>query len=689
MTSLFHRSQAELKIWKQKYRLMQMKTARQRTKLERSVQKQQSELEKVSTLFTVPQLDRLRGKRTPWSTPDIQKSLAVMSTSKRAYKMLRASWNLPLPSERTLQAWMHKFELYPGVIRPVLELLRELATGMTNLEKVCTLSFDEMSVSGGIDWDKSTDTVYGSHSKVQVAMLTGIFSTWKQPIYFDFDQKMSNELLFRILDDVSATGLRVKAMVSDLGGTNRELLNKLGITPENSSFKHGQEDIHVFADMPHMIKLLRNHLLDTGWETGRATVSKATLQKMIMEDSQEIRLHPKLTFERINLIGAERMRVAPAAQVFSSHSATLASIVFPDNPGIQEFFQTIDNLFDVFNSHQPNENAKLVKSGFGLKLNQQMECLDKAYGMISGMRCKIRKDSTKQRKELLPCQRGILLSINSLKRLYRDLKENFGITYILTRRLNQDPLESFFSIVRALGRTNDNPSPSSFNSRMKILLFGSKLKAPKSSNVEFHEDHVTFATSRLIKMSTDPRMANEMGSNQLYLESHEPSDDHEKGDSAPLPDIDEVGYSEDALFYLAGYIASALKRKHKMDVGTVTGLASNPPNVGANWLLKLSRGGLMIPSQSLHKDIQDLEKSFNCIFTMEKLIGEKNISDKVSSVLQTRHKTIQEVVIREYVKVRIKIRIKSSNDAKRNAKFGKVTSRKNTRKSKQFINSHI
>lgn len=50
------------------------------------------------------------------------------------------------------------------------------------------------------------------------------------------------------------------------------------------------------------------------------------------------------------------------------------------------------------------------------------------------------------------------MSISALKGLYKDMHK-MGAAYLLTSRLNQDSLESFFSLIRGLGRFYDNPIP--------------------------------------------------------------------------------------------------------------------------------------------------------------------------------------------------------------------------------------
>lgn len=45
-------------------------------------------------------------------------------------------------------------------------------------------------------------------------------------------------------------------------------------------------------------------------------------------------------------------------------------------------------------------------------------------------------------------QKGAIISTTSVQHLFQDLKERYGISYILTHRLNQDCLENLFSQVK-------------------------------------------------------------------------------------------------------------------------------------------------------------------------------------------------------------------------------------------------
>ncbi|KAG8296553.1 hypothetical protein J6590_054369 [Homalodisca vitripennis] len=67
------------------------------------------------------------------------------------------------------------------------------------------------------------------------------------------------------------------------------------------------------------------------------------------------------------------------------------------------------------------------------------------------------------------CSKGLLISIESLRGLYKDLKAE-GYSYVMSSRCNQDILESYFSKIRGLGRFYDYPLPTTVTQRIKTLI---------------------------------------------------------------------------------------------------------------------------------------------------------------------------------------------------------------------------
>lgn len=78
---------------------------------------------------------------------------------------------------------------------------------------------------------------------------------------------MTTEILIKIIACIHEVGFEVVALVSDMGSTNIGLWKSLNITPSSPSFINPVtlKNIYVFADVPHLLKLIRNHFIDRGF----------------------------------------------------------------------------------------------------------------------------------------------------------------------------------------------------------------------------------------------------------------------------------------------------------------------------------------------------------------------------------------------------------------------------------------
>lgn len=69
-------------------------------------------------------------------------------------------------------------------------------------------------------------------------MARGLIGKWKQPIYTDFDQKITPAILNEICSRLHEIGYEVVACVSDCGGGNVGLWRALNISFEKPWFVH-------------------------------------------------------------------------------------------------------------------------------------------------------------------------------------------------------------------------------------------------------------------------------------------------------------------------------------------------------------------------------------------------------------------------------------------------------------------
>lgn len=240
----------------------------------------------LESLFTDAQIQVLMtGKRVQWSTDDIAAAVALHACSPKAYRFIRCKMNIPLPSEATIRRWTAKIEVQPGVQEAIFQVLKTLAPTLTEKERLVHLCFDEVHLSKRAQYDPRRDSMIGPHSQAQVIMMRPLFGNWKQPIYFGFDEAMTKEIFMNVTKKLYDIGFIVVSSVSDLGPSNQSFLGELGVyDTEQCSVPHPSNEelqIHFFADVPHMLKLFRNHLIDQGIRYSEASFGYDLLKTTI------------------------------------------------------------------------------------------------------------------------------------------------------------------------------------------------------------------------------------------------------------------------------------------------------------------------------------------------------------------------------------------------------------------------
>lgn len=204
----------------------------------------------------------------------------------------------------------------------------------------------------------------------------------------------------------------------------------------------------MFADAPHLLKLLRNWLLDTGFELKDGSVlKKDILTELIESGSTEISSLYKLTSRHLEVKKAQRQNVLLAVQLLSHTTATALKHYFHNATEekkiaaikLGEFIDLFNSWFDLMNTFAPA--ASTIKSPYGMYLKGQNKLLSDVLDTVSTMRCL-------SKNTMQVFQKGFIISIKSIQSLFTDLQEKYKILYLLTHRLNQDCLENFFSQVR-------------------------------------------------------------------------------------------------------------------------------------------------------------------------------------------------------------------------------------------------
>lgn len=199
--------------------------------------------------------------------------------------------------------------------------------------------FDEIYILNKVNLERRQQKIYGPHSTVQVAIVRGLFASWKQPIFYDYVTAMSKDILFNIISSLYKIGYIVLAIVSDLDPTNAKLRKSLNVgatipsvrNPDKARIavedkrcfiKHSSNEtlkIFIFADVPHLLKLAQNHLFDSGFVIDEQIVTEDILKELL--NSGDMKIAFNLTRMHLDVKNSQRQSVKLAAQVFSRRNA--------------------------------------------------------------------------------------------------------------------------------------------------------------------------------------------------------------------------------------------------------------------------------------------------------------------------------------------------------------------------------
>lgn len=299
--------------------------------------------------------------------------------------------------------------------------------------------------------------------------------------------------------------------------------------------------IFIFADVPHLLKLARNNLFDSGFIIDNKTATKDILDELVALNSGDMKIAFNLTRRHLDVKGSQRQSVKLAAQMFSNRNAK--AIEYCGKKGFfkKDNWQIMARVLQLFNDWFDILNCKSKfgkhsdSKAYGMELKKQDAVIDEMNELLSKMYIPIKKNESKTpclRNALLPFQKGILLTNKSLKELFQYVKEkystdSFKIEYLITRRLNQDVIENLFSYIRHMGGTNDHPSPVEWQYRLKSYILGKHAEETLSRNQNTEND-----TSSVNFMSIE-----EISSNSSNL-----------GNTKVTPEEDDYFAKEEELF---------------------------------------------------------------------------------------------------------------------------------------------
>ncbi|KAF0288772.1 Transposable element P transposase [Amphibalanus amphitrite] len=608
--------------------------------------------------------------------------------SRKQYNFLREA-GFPLPSVTTVNSRLRQFTVRQGSADATVALLQRHLRGRPARERLCILMFDEMKVNNLMDYDPREDQVVGPHKYLQQVMVRSLVGNWRLPLFFDFDRPMTADLLFDLVRQAESAGALVTGVVSDLGPTNQGLWRALGIAHDRkTSFTNPADpnrQVWVFADTPHLIKLARNHLLDDVLVLpGGGRLDRAFFTEVLSVDAgREFKLLPKLGFKsHVGVKGQARQRVRPAVQLLSNSVATAAER-FLGRREEAEFIRVLDRGLDALNGQNLADAKKLRRgmSGDSAEHQKALSDLEKAV--------KLRFIG---KRTLFPFQKGFLVTIASMRGLVNDVTAQLGPdSYVLTGRINQDPLESFFGLVRGKGGACLHPSPSEARCRVRNLTLMLALRLglnPLSGAGNASSPRTAAATTSATSAITTDMGSNEPDSGDLERAvmddfSEDSAADEVAGDiqeaesllatasrtpsararaatSSPLDPETGVSAEQYGLAHAAGYVAAKCRRiDPTLGAPTAQCLPGEAEPVEALWTRLISQGGLSVPSAEWLARFRAMEAVFCTTHHLEPdhISRAPRVVESLVERLAAETGSMDTRVIRRFVRLRTFIRL--------------------------------
>jgi hypothetical protein len=411
---------------------------------------------------------RLRGMR--WSKSDVAQATRLHHKSPSAYRLLRKEWQLPLPSESVLKRCSREFFKTPGVCNLTLGSLSDYLVQAEDSARIATLCFDGMSLSPSVRYDESRDEISGYDSRsgqpkvvneAVVGVLRGVKANWKQPIAYypvhsTLGQQGFSAAITECLQACHCAGIQVVAIIADQESSQWAHLSRQ-VSQQKPYIDHpvSKEPVFVVIDVPHCLKNARNALMRNNIRFDDNKVARwSDLVEFYNADScRDLRLACKLSDLHFTLRLGKKMKVSLAAQVLShSVSAGIRTLVHhgemtDDCLHTADFVQKLDAAFDRVNSSNAGDRG-LRRPIFSDTVDKQLEELSAVADFINSW-CFLPLTGRKE-KSTMKFKAGWLLSLESLRRLAKELIDRHGFRYVCLRRFTQDHVEvSYFMLQHA------------------------------------------------------------------------------------------------------------------------------------------------------------------------------------------------------------------------------------------------
>ncbi|KAL4126427.1 hypothetical protein QTP88_010649 [Uroleucon formosanum] len=532
----------------------------------------------------------LHKNRKPWTKAEKNVSMSLYYKSPSTYKHMRRN-KIVLPDESTVRRWLNSISYSTGFSPKYMEQLKLKADCMSFKERKCVILLDEMAIKKYIEYNKTLDEVEGFEdlgslgksnkpgSHALVVMIRGLYVNWKIPLnyYFTGSGVKGDSLVLIIkkcVQKILELGFLPSAIICDQGTQNRRMFSILGGSENEPFTTICCRKLFLIYDMPHLIKSIRNNLLNGNFKYKEEIISLSDVKKTYDIDttSSKVRSMIKITPVHLAPNAFEKMSCKLAIQLLSrSVAASIKTCVatgqLKSSTAINtaNFFIIVNDIFDSGNSknlfdNNPNKRPLSVKSP------QVFSNLKKSISTFKNL---VKINHKNKKISTPPCFSGMVWTSTALLNLYEselmEMTEKYPENefFLMTNRLTQDPLENLFSIIRQRNGYNRNPTARTFRCCFGNICSYSLMKCSDKCNCEEDDDeylNVDVLKECIIDRPNPDLVETDLDEEQNNLVSDNSSETSSLSlDCSPIP----ASLETCTVVYFSGYLANKCLEKFK------------------------------------------------------------------------------------------------------------------------------
>lgn len=440
----------------------------------------QKEFEKrLSKYLEKDQLEIIKGKtKVQWQPKTIAKALYIRRNGKSVLETVR-NYIAPLPSLATLKRHISHIKFYPGIIDSSIQIFAKKCEGLSAIDNIFILAFDETVIIPGMALDTSTNEYRGNVTlpenpeiladQVLAFLVMGVSIRIKEIVAFHFTKKgvTKGEHLLKFLFELircveNAAKIRIKGTSFDLSALDCSLIKECGIKfniqNEQYFIKHPNRDDDILLLIPDGTHNSKN--INQGLKNKDVLISKKIqnqhnlssnkasikdVEKVFNKDAKNVfKLMPKVTEEVLHTKHFAKMDPQNAVKFHSTDVQSALKLAGNHKNEKQNSTVFILSCFQRYH--------ELITSRTGWH-SSDIEKFDDDVNFLEWFANDLLANITignGNKKSMFGARMGIFSTISLAKSLFDE-----GSPQFIPSRLLNDAMENKFAILRSF-----TPQPS-------------------------------------------------------------------------------------------------------------------------------------------------------------------------------------------------------------------------------------